>query len=1005
MDGIRHTRPVNYQTWCITGRERGPPLVKIQQTASCSMLQERRDNSLTRTTKTAASCDLIQERRDNSILLNTNKVIIATELTKEIIPLQTKPGSEIYVVRQLLEQNQRPTQATIDLGSYELKRLCNMFDLLAIKDNRLQAKLSVNNRYIWCTVCPKEMRPLVIQKGHTQHHSGVNRTYKRLRLNWFWPGMAADVRRSVRACEICQAAKNSTPKASNDQQRLHAGRPWQVLALDLVGPLTETDRGNTMILVIADHFTRWKDAIPIPDGTTKSVIDALEKQVFCYFGLPERIHSDRGSQFESQLTHELCNIWGIKKSKTTSYHPQGNGIVERGNKDLGDALRALLLNRDETEWDLVLPQLMRSLRAMPNTTTGETPNYLMFGRELHLPDTLISGVPTQPKPKQQYAIELQEILETAYEKLRNQQQETRTMDTQEPPLYEKGNLVWLKSKRYKKGKTSKLQPKYVGPFKIMEVFSNHTYSIKKNEKESVEHESRLKPHFAAKDSWGRAPNTQEPARHPTKQGISNRKRKSSEQEATGNSPVKINNKTAERESESNISEPEPTENCEDENESTLGMDNRDEPNVNEDPTRYPKRLRKTPSRYRNFVVNYIQLSKQKFDKIKVPLTGPANRKFSSINQMESAKSLHSNLSCLNNHCSIKHSTTLNTMASNYIDQGAIDLHTDSDLSAEEDKDQGQPLPLPVTTSTTTQDIKDVNKRIFISEDTASKIRRLHRAIKDTFACTRCNKPLSKGEPMRTHAWSHYILFVCEICYHTASRADTLHNHHKQRHSGQECRILQTDYDNYEKAKQYVPLPKNMPPLPLVKSPTVTRKRVRLPDINTCLAVATPPSKEALTPIKTPPKNKAPIQVNKLAQIENRVKERKQHVPPAEKQQPYIPEHRNQGRQNEYSKRIYQPSSTPVVPRGHPLVELLPTEQLEHHNALPEAYNNRHDQYSRTSNRRRPFTFVEMEKLDELKKDTAEVTTLLANSRKMTRYLEDRLDHIQQERTALEDRFY
>ena len=87
---------------------------------------------------------------------------------------------------------------------------------------------------------------------------------------------------------------------------------------------------------------------------------ALEERVFCYHGLPEQIHSDQGTQFEGELMAELCDLWGVQKSRTTPYHPQGNGVVERGNRGLGDSLHALLLARDQEEWDKLLPQIMRA---------------------------------------------------------------------------------------------------------------------------------------------------------------------------------------------------------------------------------------------------------------------------------------------------------------------------------------------------------------------------------------------------------------------------------------------------------------------------------------------------------------------------------------------------------------------------------------------------------------------------------------------------------------------
>ena len=134
--------------------------------------------------------------------------------------------------------------------------------------------------------------------------------------------------------------------------------------------MPETARKNRWILVVTDHFTRWQDAIPIPEATAPVVASTLYTKIFCYFGLPEELHSDQEAQFESKLLEELCLLWNIEKTRTTPYHPQGNGVVERNNRGLGDPLRALLLRRGPTEWDLLLPHILRAFRGTPHSVTG-----------------------------------------------------------------------------------------------------------------------------------------------------------------------------------------------------------------------------------------------------------------------------------------------------------------------------------------------------------------------------------------------------------------------------------------------------------------------------------------------------------------------------------------------------------------------------------------------------------------------------------------------------------
>ena len=374
------------------------------------------------------------------------RISTADESRKDVPQLHQTQGSDIALIRDCIEKGVYLPTGTLEQGSNELKKLYSLMPVMEIQDNLLKVRLRVNKTHTWCIVFPKQLRPMITQQYHGQHHSGVNKTYQRIKLKWFWPGMTSQVRTMIRKCEICQAAKHSNPHRQDYQQRLFAGRPWQVLSVVLVGPFCRTPRGNTMILVISDHFTRWRDAIAVRDGTTTSIAEALERHVFCYFGIPERIHSDKGAAFESLLMKELCRVWGVVKSRTTPWHPEGNGVVERGNKDLGNALRTFLLTRDQTDWDLLLPHLTRTVRSIPHSMTGETANFMMFGRELSLPEDLLAEQNLPLQTREDYVIDLVERLQAAHDFVRERQAEIRAEDSQAPPLFAVGDLVWLKAK-------------------------------------------------------------------------------------------------------------------------------------------------------------------------------------------------------------------------------------------------------------------------------------------------------------------------------------------------------------------------------------------------------------------------------------------------------------------------------------------------------------------------------------------------------------------------------
>jgi len=309
------------------------------------------------------------------------------------------------------------------------------------------------------------------------------------------------VRLRVRQCEICQASKHGHLPGEAGGGRLYAGRLWQVVAVDLVRPMPSTPRGNSWILVLTDHFTRWANALAIPDMLAPTVARVLDQNVFCYFGLPEQIHSDQGAQFQSQLMSDLCRLWEVNQARTTPCHPQSNRVVERNNRMLGDALCSLLLGRSQEEWDTALPQVKCAYPSARHTSTGKTPNLLMLCRETRVPD----HVPEQDNSVHEYASELVERKKAAHEMLREKQWQVQCKDSEEPPLYQVGNWVWMVNHRRHRGQAAKLQPKFVGPYVVVEAMPNHTYKIERSGQVSVQNEACLKPYWASPDVVGEAP--------------------------------------------------------------------------------------------------------------------------------------------------------------------------------------------------------------------------------------------------------------------------------------------------------------------------------------------------------------------------------------------------------------------------------------------------------------------------------------------------------------------
>lgn len=168
--------------------------------------------------------------------------------------------------------------------------------------------------------------------------------------------------------------------------------PWKVLktsaAMELVcidfWSAEDKNKNSVDVLVATDHFTKMAFAFPCRNQTAKQVARKLWDCVFCVYGFPERIHSDQGPSFESELVSELLQLSGVAKSHTTAYHPMGNGGTERFNRTLGNMIRSLPL-RAKQEWPQQIQTLTFAYNATAHETTGYAPFHLMFGRVPRLP--------------------------------------------------------------------------------------------------------------------------------------------------------------------------------------------------------------------------------------------------------------------------------------------------------------------------------------------------------------------------------------------------------------------------------------------------------------------------------------------------------------------------------------------------------------------------------------------------------------------------------------------
>ena len=269
-------------------------------------------------------------------------------------------------------------------------------------------------------VVPIEERRDLIRRFHDSlfaEHLGVTRTVFRLQNRVYWPGIRGDVRTYIASCTIGLARKSPCPQRA-PMGHVEVGHRRDSMAMDLLDKSVTTTKGNRYILVMVDCFSRWTEACPLPYKTAQSIADAFFSQIVCRFGMPMVIHSDQGREFENRIMQELCILCGSHKTRTTPYHPQSDGLVERFNRTLLMML-AMFAGKNREDWDDLLPAVMMAYCSSVHESTGFSPYRLIIGEECTLPMDI--GLPQQSdlpdSSSSPYAVWVRDALEVAYEQV------------------------------------------------------------------------------------------------------------------------------------------------------------------------------------------------------------------------------------------------------------------------------------------------------------------------------------------------------------------------------------------------------------------------------------------------------------------------------------------------------------------------------------------------------------------------------------------------------------
>ena len=233
---------------------------------------------------------------------------------------------------------------------------------------------------------PRELHGQIMEDYHggslAGHFSGP-RLYKTLARHWWWEYMYRDAMNHASSCPYCAFVEGTGRKQKPQLQPIPTECPFQIVGVDIM-ELPLTSNGNRYLIVFQDLFTKWPMVYPASDQKAERIARLLVEEIVPFFGVPEALLPDRGTNLLSYLMKDLCKILGITKLNTTASHPQCDGAVEKFNRTLKTMLRKHVM-KFGVQWDQYLHGVLWAYHNTPHSSTGEKPSYLLFGFDCYFP--------------------------------------------------------------------------------------------------------------------------------------------------------------------------------------------------------------------------------------------------------------------------------------------------------------------------------------------------------------------------------------------------------------------------------------------------------------------------------------------------------------------------------------------------------------------------------------------------------------------------------------------
>eukprot|EP00253_Pinus_taeda_P030951 PITA_30951 len=316
------------------------------------------------------------------------------------------------------------------------------------------------------------------------HYAGDATAHKILRAGYYWPTLFKNSHSYVRKCQICQTTIGRQRKPSMPLQPINIDQPFSQWGLDIIGEIIpHSSKQHRYILTATDYFTKWVEAVPLKTANCENIIEFIDQFIITRFGFPTALIFDNASYFSGNAMTDFALKRGFKLKYSANYYPQGNGLAESTNKNLIRIIKRIV-DQNQKNWHKTLVNALWADRITKKASIGTSPFNLVYGKEVVLPTHLmipslalvqyINEVSTSSlQLRQMEIIKLEEQREQAKKTHAHHQAQIKSSfdsSIMTRKNFQMGDLVlkWYKAHE-EKGKHTKFQKMWLGPFQIVEV--------------------------------------------------------------------------------------------------------------------------------------------------------------------------------------------------------------------------------------------------------------------------------------------------------------------------------------------------------------------------------------------------------------------------------------------------------------------------------------------------------------------------------------------------------